>query len=68
MALPIGLRDEEGGGEDEEEAAEGVEEEDVEPSHGLKHGLEEEGDQEPQDAANQDGQGNHLTPGSRWRR
>ena len=62
------MGDEEGRGEDEEEAAEGVEEEDVETPHGLKHGLEEEGDKEPQDATNQDGEGNHLTPGTRRRR
>ena len=68
MALAIRLGDEENCGEDQEEAAEGVEEEDVEPPHGLKHGPEEEGDKEPENAADQASQRNNLTPISRRRR
>ena len=56
------LGDEEEGGDGEEEAGDGVEEEDVDPTHGVKHGLEEEGDEEPDEGAHQDRQRDHLVP------
>ena len=61
LLTPAGhLRDEEEGGDGEEEAGEGVEEEDVDAAHCVKHGLEEEGDQEPDEGAHKDGQRDDL--------
>ena len=60
LALAGHLGDEEEGGDGEEEAGEGVEEEDEDAAHRGEHGLEEEGDQEPDDGADKDGQRDDL--------
>jgi len=61
LLTPAGhLWDEEEGGDGEEEAGQRVEEEDVDAAHRVKHGLEEEGDQEPDEGAHKDGQRDEL--------
>ena len=60
LALAGHLGDEEKGGDGEEEAGEGVEEEDEDAAHRGEHRLEEEGDQEPDDGADKDGQRDDL--------
>ena len=60
LALASHLWDEEEGGDGEKEAGEGVEEEDVDAAHRVEHGLEEEGDQEPDEGADKDRQRDDL--------
>lgn len=62
FAAAVHLWDGDHCGQGEEEAAHPVEEEDEHTTHCIKHRLEEEGDKEPKNVADQDGEGNDLVP------
>ena len=60
--LAIHFRNEKESSEGKEKTAAGIEKKDVEAPHGVKHGLEEECDKEPGEAADQDGERDQLVP------